>query len=181
MDSIGLYVEFVPGCCLPFCGYFSTVFHLLLFCLLGSNCLCFDMAIYLLIVWIFLQLLISGSLESLDVDDLRSNAHYSGGYHAVSCFIIVYAIVSFCSWNLSRKMLDHVKSYIMGHDGLHFSFMGKQVLHVLSDPVLCYRFLQYLYVMDLRFSPHYSNGLLGCPSPFNFIFQNIGIFVFSMV
>nr|XP_029118823.1 E3 ubiquitin-protein ligase UPL6 isoform X2 [Elaeis guineensis] len=28
-----------------------------------------------------IQLLISGSLESMDIDDLRSNAHYSGGYH----------------------------------------------------------------------------------------------------
>ncbi|XP_057524727.1 E3 ubiquitin-protein ligase UPL6 isoform X1 [Amaranthus tricolor] len=29
-----------------------------------------------------LQILISGSLDGLDVDDLRSNAQYSGGYHA---------------------------------------------------------------------------------------------------
>ncbi|XP_073101038.1 E3 ubiquitin-protein ligase UPL6 isoform X3 [Elaeis guineensis] len=28
-----------------------------------------------------IQLLVSGSLECMDVDDLRSNAHYSGGYH----------------------------------------------------------------------------------------------------
>jgi hypothetical protein len=30
-----------------------------------------------------LQVLISGSLESLDIDDLRSNTNYSAGYHPV--------------------------------------------------------------------------------------------------
>ncbi|RWW79630.1 hypothetical protein BHE74_00012073 [Ensete ventricosum] len=32
---------------------------------------------------VFFQLLISGSLESMNVDDLRSNARYTGGYHDV--------------------------------------------------------------------------------------------------
>jgi hypothetical protein len=33
---------------------------------------------------ICLQLLISGSLDSLDIDDLRSHTNYAGGYHSVS-------------------------------------------------------------------------------------------------
>lgn len=30
------------------------------------------------------QVLISGSVDSLDIDDLRNNTNYAGGYHAVS-------------------------------------------------------------------------------------------------
>jgi hypothetical protein len=35
------------------------------------------------------QLLISGSVESLDIDDLRLNTNYSGGYHPVCllCYV----------------------------------------------------------------------------------------------
>ena len=32
---------------------------------------------------VFFQLFISGSLESMNVDDLRSNTQYTGGYHHV--------------------------------------------------------------------------------------------------
>lgn len=34
--------------------------------------------------WFCLKLLISGSLDSLDVDDLRLHTNYAGGYHSVS-------------------------------------------------------------------------------------------------
>lgn len=37
----------------------------------------------------FLQLLISGSVDSLDVDDLRLNTNYVGGYHKVCSFFVV--------------------------------------------------------------------------------------------
>lgn len=35
-------------------------------------------------IYFWLQLLISGSLDSLDVDDLRCHTNYAGGYHGVS-------------------------------------------------------------------------------------------------
>jgi ubiquitin-protein ligase E3 C len=39
----------------------------------------------MLICFVFcLQILISGSHEGMDVDDLRKNAHYAGGYDEVS-------------------------------------------------------------------------------------------------
>ena len=37
-----------------------------------------------------LQVLISGSLESLDIDDLRSNTNYSAGYHPVCVAFLCY-------------------------------------------------------------------------------------------
>lgn len=35
-----------------------------------------------------LQLLVSGSLDSLDFDDLRQHTNYAGGYHGVSGFYL---------------------------------------------------------------------------------------------
>lgn len=39
---------------------------------------------------VFWQLLISGSLEVLDVDDLRTNVHYAGGFHPVSSRLSIH-------------------------------------------------------------------------------------------
>lgn len=36
------------------------------------------------------QLLISGSLEGLDVEDLRAHASYTGGYNKVSCICAIH-------------------------------------------------------------------------------------------
>lgn len=53
-----------------------------------------------------IQLLISGSLESLDVDDLRSNAHYSGGYHADHPVIEMF-------WEVLKSFsLEHQKKFL---------------------------------------------------------------------
>ncbi|KAK8985991.1 hypothetical protein V6N11_037710 [Hibiscus sabdariffa] len=38
--------------------------------------------LYKSLIYFSLQLLISGSLDSLDVDDLRCNTNYAGGYHS---------------------------------------------------------------------------------------------------
>ncbi|XP_020244930.1 E3 ubiquitin-protein ligase UPL6 isoform X1 [Asparagus officinalis] len=53
-----------------------------------------------------IQLLISGSLESLDVDDLRSNAHYSGGYHADHPVIEMF-------WEVLKSFsMEHQKKFL---------------------------------------------------------------------
>ncbi|XP_039127217.1 E3 ubiquitin-protein ligase UPL6-like [Dioscorea cayenensis subsp. rotundata] len=53
-----------------------------------------------------IQLLISGSLESLDVDDLRSNAHYSGGYHQDHRVIVMF-------WEVLKSFsLEHQKKFL---------------------------------------------------------------------
>ncbi|XP_039127300.1 E3 ubiquitin-protein ligase UPL6-like [Dioscorea cayenensis subsp. rotundata] len=53
-----------------------------------------------------IQLLISGSLESLDVDDLRSNAHYSGGYHLDHRVIVMF-------WEVLKSFsLEHQKKFL---------------------------------------------------------------------
>jgi len=41
----------------------------------------------LIYIVLWFQILISGSHEGMDVDDLRKNAHYAGGYDEV-CFKI---------------------------------------------------------------------------------------------
>lgn len=64
-----------------------------------------------------LQLLISGSLDSLDFDDLRQNTNYVGGYHSVSCFSVILILLiehtsgkcmgvncSLISWNITLSM-----------------------------------------------------------------------------
>ena len=44
-----------------------------------------------------LQVLISGSADSLDIDDLRENTNYSGGYNAVSnSFLVIQNTISHC-------------------------------------------------------------------------------------
>lgn len=46
---------------------------------------CYSASFFHLFDWsISFQLLISGSLDSLDVDDLRTHTTYSSGYHKVS-------------------------------------------------------------------------------------------------
>ncbi|KAF8401270.1 hypothetical protein HHK36_012203 [Tetracentron sinense] len=54
-----------------------------------------------------LQLLISGSLEGLDVDDLRTHTNYAGGYHDVSC--------TFEIW-LTQKTIEFRNSFSQEHD-----------------------------------------------------------------
>ncbi|KAL5231664.1 hypothetical protein ABZP36_030440 [Zizania latifolia] len=56
-----------------------------------------------------IQILISGSLESLDIDDLRSNTNYSGGYHPDHEFIDMFweVLKSFNSDN-QKKFLKFV-------------------------------------------------------------------------
>jgi hypothetical protein len=55
------------------------------------------------------QLLISGSVESLDIDDLRLNTNYSGGYHPVCLLCYVgkaiinnaasyHIVIDTCGW-----------------------------------------------------------------------------------
>ncbi|KAI3986082.1 hypothetical protein MKX01_011634, partial [Papaver californicum] len=56
-----------------------------------------------------LQLLISGSLEGLDVDDLRSCTHYSGGYHADHYVIeMFWGVVKSFSLENQKKFLKFV-------------------------------------------------------------------------
>ncbi|XP_026435029.1 E3 ubiquitin-protein ligase UPL6-like isoform X1 [Papaver somniferum] len=56
-----------------------------------------------------LQLLISGSLEGLDVDDLRSHTHYSGGYHADHYVIeMFWGVVKSFSLENQKKFLKFV-------------------------------------------------------------------------
>ena len=44
-----------------------------------------------------LQVLISGSADSLDTDDLRENTNYSGGYNAVSySFLVIQNAIAHC-------------------------------------------------------------------------------------
>ncbi|KAF0927506.1 hypothetical protein E2562_034000 [Oryza meyeriana var. granulata] len=56
-----------------------------------------------------IQVLISGSLESLDIDDLRSNTNYSGGYHPDHELIDIFweVLKSFSSHN-QKKFLKFV-------------------------------------------------------------------------
>lgn len=56
-----------------------------------------------------IQLLISGSLESLDVDDLRSHAQYSGGYHQDHPVIeMFWEIIKSFSLEYQKKFLKFV-------------------------------------------------------------------------
>jgi ubiquitin-protein ligase E3 C len=53
-----------------------------------------------------IQVLISGSLESLDVDDLRSNTNYSGGYHPDHELIEMF-------WEVLKSLtLDNQKKFL---------------------------------------------------------------------
>ncbi|MQL88233.1 hypothetical protein Taro_020782 [Colocasia esculenta] len=57
----------------------------------------------------FTLLLISGSLEVLDVDDLRSNAHYAGGYHPDhQCIQMFWEILKNFSLEHKKKFLKFV-------------------------------------------------------------------------
>ncbi|XP_038719219.1 E3 ubiquitin-protein ligase UPL6 [Tripterygium wilfordii] len=56
-----------------------------------------------------LQLLISGSLDSLDVDDLRINTNYAGGYHAAHYVIeMFWEVVKGFSLENQKKFLKFV-------------------------------------------------------------------------
>ncbi|XP_015574737.2 E3 ubiquitin-protein ligase UPL6 isoform X1 [Ricinus communis] len=56
-----------------------------------------------------LQLLISGSLESLDVDDLRHHTHYAGGYHSEHYVIeIFWEVLKSFSLENQKKFLKFV-------------------------------------------------------------------------
>ncbi|XP_073008655.1 E3 ubiquitin-protein ligase UPL6 isoform X1 [Typha latifolia] len=53
-----------------------------------------------------IQLLISGSLESMDVDDLRSNTNYAGGYHADHHIIEMF-------WEIVKSFsVEHQKKFL---------------------------------------------------------------------
>ncbi|RRT81365.1 hypothetical protein B296_00005204, partial [Ensete ventricosum] len=55
---------------------------------------------------VFFQLLISGSLESMNVDDLRSNARYTGGYHDEHQVIeMFWEVVKSFSFEYQKKFL----------------------------------------------------------------------------
>ncbi|PKA63004.1 E3 ubiquitin-protein ligase UPL6 [Apostasia shenzhenica] len=56
-----------------------------------------------------IQILISGSLESFDVDDLRSSAHYSGGYDENNPVIVMFwEVVKSFSLEYQKKFLKFV-------------------------------------------------------------------------
>ncbi|XP_020590733.1 E3 ubiquitin-protein ligase UPL6 [Phalaenopsis equestris] len=56
-----------------------------------------------------IQILISGSLENLDMDDLRSNAHYSGGYNENHPVIDVFwEVLKSFSFEYQKKFLKFV-------------------------------------------------------------------------
>eukprot|EP01018_Ginkgo_biloba_P026105 Gb_04194 [translate_table: standard] len=71
-----------------------------------------------------LQLLISGSLEGLDVDDLRSNVHYAGGYHEKHPVIEIF-------WEVIKKFnLEQQKKFL------------KFVTGCSRGPLLGFRFME---------------------------------------
>ena len=49
------------------------------------------------------QLSISGSLDSLDVDDLRTHTTYSSGYHRVSSIKPFFLYMYFCFFSFLRN------------------------------------------------------------------------------
>ncbi|KAG6466704.1 hypothetical protein ZIOFF_075472 [Zingiber officinale] len=56
-----------------------------------------------------IQLLISGSLDSMDVDDLRSNTHYAGGYHHDHDVIVMFwEVLKSFSLEYQKKFLKFV-------------------------------------------------------------------------
>lgn len=49
--------------------------------------------------WPCFQLLISGSLDGIDIDDLRAHTNYTGGYHKVTASAILFSFFcKFFSW-----------------------------------------------------------------------------------
>ncbi|XP_074590018.1 E3 ubiquitin-protein ligase UPL6 [Curcuma longa] len=57
-----------------------------------------------------IQLLISGSLESMDVDDLRSNTHYAGGYHHDHQVIVMFwEVLKSFSLEYQKKFLKSIQ------------------------------------------------------------------------
>ncbi|XP_048321213.2 E3 ubiquitin-protein ligase UPL6 [Ziziphus jujuba] len=77
-----------------------------------------------------LQLLISGSLESLDVDDLRSHTNYAGGYHSEH-----YVIEMF--WEVVKNFsLENQKNFL------------KFVTGCSRGPLLGFRYLEPLFCIQ---------------------------------
>ncbi|WCJ23245.1 E3 ubiquitin-protein ligase UPL6 [Euphorbia peplus] len=77
-----------------------------------------------------LQLLISGSLESLDVDDLRRNTNYAGGYHSEH-----YVIEMF--WEVVKGFtLEHQKKFL------------KFVTGCSRGPLLGFKFLEPIFCIQ---------------------------------
>ncbi|GAV71666.1 HECT domain-containing protein [Cephalotus follicularis] len=75
-----------------------------------------------------LQLLISGSLESLDVDDLRSHTNYSGGYHSEH-----YVIQMF--WEVLKSFtLENQKKFLKFATGCS---RGPLLGFKYLDPLFC--------------------------------------------
>ncbi|KAI6685132.1 hypothetical protein NL676_031045 [Syzygium grande] len=88
-----------------------------------------------------LQLLISGSLDSLDVDDLRSNTNYAGGYHSEHYVIEMFwgVIKGFSSEN-QKKFLKFVtgcsRGPLLGFKYLEPSFCIQRAAGSASEEAL---------------------------------------------
>ncbi|XP_030468851.1 E3 ubiquitin-protein ligase UPL6 [Syzygium oleosum] len=88
-----------------------------------------------------LQLLISGSLDSLDVDDLRSNTTYAGGYHSEHYVIEMFwgVIKGFSSEN-QKKFLKFVtgcsRGPLLGFRYLEPSFCVQRAAGSASEEAL---------------------------------------------
>lgn len=88
-----------------------------------------------------LQLLISGSLESLDVDDLRSHTNYSGGYHAEHYVIeIFWEVLKSFSLENQKKFLKFVtgcsRGPLLGFRYLEPLFCIQRAAGIASDEAL---------------------------------------------
>lgn len=85
----------------------------------------------------FSQLLISGSLDSLDIDDLRRNTNYVGGYHSVSSLTLT------CFTCLCRTCTDN--AYV-NKSSSTWSCNWKLTCSIICIPnwISCYLFI-YLF------------------------------------
>lgn len=86
-----------------------------------------------------IQLLISGSLESLDVDDLRSNASYSGGYNQDHPVIEMF-------WEVLKSFsLEHQKKFLKFVTGCS---RGPLLGFKYLEPKFCIQRTASLHVID---------------------------------
>ncbi|KAK4770469.1 hypothetical protein SAY87_031001 [Trapa incisa] len=88
-----------------------------------------------------LQLLISGSLESLDVDDLRDNANYAGGYHKDHYVIeMFWEVLKGFSVENQKKFLKFVtgcsRGPLLGFRYLEPAFCIQRTAGTVSDEEL---------------------------------------------
>ncbi|VVB00353.1 unnamed protein product [Arabis nemorensis] len=99
---------------------------------------------------IFLKVLISGSVESLDIDDLRSNSSYTGGYHIGHSVIDMFweVIKSFSTEN-QKKLLNCSRGPLLGFKYLKPSFCilrdaGNDSVDGLPTSIACLNLLKLL-------------------------------------